>query len=218
MLRALPALAAVAALGLLLALIPPLAARADGDPASDVLVSQGVYYPVSPPTSPALARVLDRLTAEAKRAHYPLKVALIASPDDLGSVPQLFGKPDRYAAFLGSEITFNTRQPLLVVMPAGFGGYQAGPGAARALEGAPRPDGSDSDALARAAIAAVPRLAGAAGHPVAAPAVTGGAPGGRSRSGGAPWWAFVLPLLLVAGGVALLTRRRGPGPSEGVES
>jgi len=133
-------------------------------------------------------------------------------------VPQLFAQSERYAAFLGGEITFNSRQPLLVVMPGGFGSYQAGPGAPGALARAPRPTGPDGDALATAAIAAVPRLARAAGHPVAAPALPGGAELGRSRAGGAPWWVFVAPLLLVAGGVALFARRRGEEPREGVES
>jgi len=209
-------------LGLIIAaalvLAVPSAARADGDPASDVLVTQNVYYPVTPPTSPALARVLDRLTAETKRAGYPLKVALIVSPDDLGAVPQIFGRPDRYAVFLGGEITFNNRQPLLVVMPAGFGSYQAGPEAAGVLAQTPRPSGPNGDALATAAIGAVVRLARASGHPVAAPALPGGAAAGQSRRGGPPWWVFVAPLLLVAGGVALLTRRREAHPREGVES
>jgi len=210
--------AVIAALAAASALAVPPPARADGDPASDVLVTQNVYYPVTPPTSPALARVLDRLTAEAKRTGYAIKVALIASPDDLGAVPQLFAQPERYARFLGGEITFNTRQPLLVVMPGGFGSYQAGAGAAAALAPAPRPTAPTGDALATAAIGAVTRLARAAGHPVAAPALPGGAELGRSRAGGAPWWAFVAPLLLVAGGVAVLTRRRREPAAEGVES
>lgn len=161
--------AVIAALAAASALAVPPPARADGDPASDVLVTQNIYYPVTPPTSPALARVLDRLTAEAKRTGYAIKVALIASPDDLGAVPQLFAQPERYARFLGGEITFNTRQPLLVVMPGGFGSYQAGAGAAAALAPAPRPTAPTGDALATAAIGAVTRLARAAGHPVAAP-------------------------------------------------
>ena len=40
-------------------------------------------------------------------------------------MPQFFGKPQSYAPFLESEIAFNTKKPLLIVMPQGFGAGRA---------------------------------------------------------------------------------------------
>ena len=99
----------------------PAAVLADGDPASDVLLGENVFYPYSPATSPALQKQLNAETAAAKQAHFPLKVALIGAPVDLGVIPSLFGKPQKYADFLDQEISFQTKQPLLVVMAAGYG-------------------------------------------------------------------------------------------------
>ena len=45
-------------------------------------------------------------TSAAKKAGLPIKVALIASPVDLGVVPELFDKPQSYADFLDKEISF----------------------------------------------------------------------------------------------------------------
>ena len=106
---------------LLASALLPAAVLADGDPASDVLLGENVFYPYSPPTSPALQKQLNAETAAAKQAHFPLKVALIGAPVDLGVIPSLFGKPQKYADFLDQEISFQTKQPLLVVMAAGYG-------------------------------------------------------------------------------------------------
>src|SRR3954453_3989674 len=103
------------------AMLVPAPAAADGDPASDTLLGQNVFYPYQPKVSPAVAARLNAETAAAKRAGFPLKVALIASPLDLGVIPDLFGKPQKYADFLDQEISFQGKQPLLVVMPAGYG-------------------------------------------------------------------------------------------------
>ena len=105
----------------MVALLAPAVARADGDPASDVLLGENVFYPYTPPTSPAIQKQLNAATAAAKRAHFPVKVALIGGPVDLGVIPSLFGKPQKYADFLDQEISFATKQPLLVVMAAGYG-------------------------------------------------------------------------------------------------
>ena len=159
----------------------PAAALADGDPASDVLLGENVFYPYSPQVSASVQKTLDAETAAAKRAGFPLKVALIASPVDLGVIPDLFGKPQQYANFLDQEISFQTKQPLLVVMPAGFGAVGGGRGRTAALQSLPRPASGASDDLARGAIAAVAKLARAAGHPVTGVAgVPGSASGGGS--------------------------------------
>ena len=112
-------LSLLAAVVVALSLAP--AALADGDPASDVLLGENVFYPYSPQVSPSLQKTLNAETAAAKKAGFPLKVALIAAPVDLGVIPDLFGKPQKYADFLDQEISFQGKQPLLVVMKAGYG-------------------------------------------------------------------------------------------------
>jgi len=59
-------LSQVAALGtaaLLAFCVLPGVALGDGDPASDVLLGENVFYPYSPPTSPPLMKRLDATTA-----------------------------------------------------------------------------------------------------------------------------------------------------------
>jgi hypothetical protein len=151
----------------LLAMLPPAAAIGDADPASDVLLGESVFYPYEPPVSAAIERTLNAETAAAARAHFPIKVALIATPVDLGAIPALFGKPQAYADFLGQEISFGGPQPLLVVMPSGYGVNALGQAATSAAARLPKPAGAQTNDLARAAIAAVPVLAAAARHPIA---------------------------------------------------
>jgi hypothetical protein len=100
-------------------------ARADGDPASDYLVVQNVFYPYRSP-SPATRSQLDDVVAGIYAHGERVKVALIFETSDLGSVPSVFGSPSEYARFLGLEIGTWYLGPLLVVMPAGFGIYDGG--------------------------------------------------------------------------------------------
>jgi hypothetical protein len=101
------------------------AAQADGDPASDVLYVTDVFVPYPPPSKPVVA-TLKRNVATAFARHYRVKVAVVAAPSDLGSVPELFNKPTQYAKFLGQELSPLFVGPLLIVMPAGFGIYDGG--------------------------------------------------------------------------------------------
>jgi hypothetical protein len=130
-----------------------------------VLLAQNVFYPYSPPVSENLQKRLNAETAAASDAGFPIKVALIHSPQDLGAVQGLFDKPQQYADFLEQEIDYQSAQPLLVVMPNGYGvqDLSAATTAAAAASLA-RPTASQSDDLARAAIGAVQTLAAAAGH------------------------------------------------------
>src|SRR3954453_886554 len=106
----------VLVIGLLLAgFVLPAAARADGDPASDVLLLQDAYLPYSPEVPKPVADALTRTLKQLRAKGYPLKVAVIATKQDLGAVPQFFGRPQPYAEFLESEIKFNKAKPLLVV-------------------------------------------------------------------------------------------------------
>jgi hypothetical protein len=142
-------------------------ARADGDPASDVLLGQDVFLPYTG-ISVTLQRRLFEACAAARRAGFPVKVALISSRADLGVVPALFDRPQAYARFLSAELGSVVRGPVLVVMPSGLGLAAQG----HALP-TPGPAGSSTtaggpDVLASAALSAVPRVAAAAGHPLPA--------------------------------------------------
>ena len=100
-------------------------ARADGDPASDVLLLRNVFLPYEAP-SPSVAGALEQ-AANAVYLHGDrLKVAVIYSRDDLGAIPSLFGQPAQYAQFLGIELGLWYVGPLLVVMPNGVGIYDGG--------------------------------------------------------------------------------------------
>jgi hypothetical protein len=114
----------VARLGCLIAVLAALAAaiateaRADADPASDVLYVRDVFLPYEA-VSPAAADALRSAAREARADGKPIKVAVIASRRDLGGVPTLFGNPLYYARFLGAELQFLYSGRLLVVMPQG---------------------------------------------------------------------------------------------------
>jgi hypothetical protein len=191
--------------GLVAALTLPAAAAADVDPASDILLLQDVFVPQSPPPDQGDVATIRAMLREAKKQGLPLKVAIIGAASDLGGIPQLFGKPQPYARFLGTELTGATgqrQQPLLVVMPAGFGTFQLTPKATAALRGVQIGQGGNPD-LVKAAIAAIPKVAAAEGHPIKTP--SGGGGGGSSS---APIAVFVLPVLLLVA-IGLILRQRG---------
>jgi hypothetical protein len=118
------AAAAVAVLvvaGAVLAAGPgPTRAFADGDPASDVLVYQPVFFPYKPAPH-ALQSHLVGLVRSANQQGYRIRIAIVQSRRDLGSVPALFGTPTVYARFLSSELSSIWRDRVLVVMPDGYG-------------------------------------------------------------------------------------------------
>ena len=164
------------------ALLAPAAARADGDPASDVLLGQDVFVTYSVRVPRAQTSELEALVAAAARGGLRVKVAVIATPADLGAVPSLFGEPKRYAEFLGREIYNIYPGRLLVVMPSGYGVARAGslaPREQRGLDALPRP-GSGGSALVAASERAIRRLAALEGKRI--PAVARPSNGGsRSR-------------------------------------
>src|SRR6267378_2106583 len=72
----------------------PAVGWADGDPASDVLLGQDVFYPFKPKVSPGQEAALEKtLKAAASAAGLHLKVAIIGAPEELGLVPHFFGHP-----------------------------------------------------------------------------------------------------------------------------
>jgi len=150
------------ALALVAACLTATTARADGDPPSDVLLLQNVYFPFSPTTRPAqvaLSQAVDGVYGHGDR----VKVALVFDPTDLGSVGSLFGKPDDYAHFVSIELGLWYVGPLLVVMPAGFGFYDGGRSTAAgdAVLRSVRVDAGSPDGLADSATLAIQRLAAA---------------------------------------------------------
>lgn len=213
----------------------PPAALADGDPASDVLVYQPVFFPYRPAPG-ALKRELTGLVRSANQQGYRIRVAVIQSPRDLGSVPVLFGKPPGvYARFLSSELESIWRQRVLVVMPSGYGLAQGahlvkrggverivenarnGPDAA-VLRGLPPPSGSTAADVVKAASRAVRALA--ARHDIAlvsAPPAAPSSAGGSDRKAGLAA-AVAATVGLTAGLLWFLWRtrpRRPPPPPTG---
>lgn len=170
-------------------------ARADGDPASDVLATQSLFLPQDASIPPAQQAQLATLVSETARSGYAIRVAVIASSTDLGSVTALWGQPQNYAHFLDQELSLVYHGPLLVVMPAGFGvaGVGSAVSARQALAGVRIASGGAG--LGAAALSAIQRLAATAGHPVAIP---------LARSPSAPGASDTIPLLAFAVGAALI--------------
>ena len=96
-------------------------ARADGDPASDYLVSRQVFVSSQQGVESSAQRNLLATVGAANRAGFAIRVAIISSDYDLGSITALWRKPALYARFLGLELAPAYRGRLLVVMPNGFG-------------------------------------------------------------------------------------------------
>jgi MYXO-CTERM domain-containing protein len=207
-------LASILTVLLLGVLLVPGGALADGDPASDVLLGENVFYPYTPAVSGQVQKTLDAETVAAKRAGFPIKVALIASPIDLGVIPDLFGKPQQYADFLDQEISFQRRQPLLVVMAAGYGAQGFTGPAKLAVSGLRAPAGKTSTDLAQAAIVAVSKLASVSGHPVKGVPGIPATSGGDGSSSSAPIViGLAVAAVLVAAALVALRRRHAVGPA-----
>ena len=117
---------------------------------SRMLKEEPSSTPTGRPFSHDLQNTLSAEIAAADHAHFPLKVALIASPADLGVIPDLLDQPQTYADFLDQEISFQTKQPLLVVMPGGYGVEGLPRASSNAATTLAKPAGPQPNALARA--------------------------------------------------------------------
>ena len=190
--------ALIAAVCLLVA--APGTALADLDPASDILPTQNVFLPYQPKVSDALEADLKGVTSAAERGGYNIKVAIIATRADLGGVPQFLGQPDRYASYLGRQIAFNKRQPLLIAMPAGLGTFNVSPAGAAAARRVKVEEGADG--LARAAVEAIQKIAAAEGKPIR------GFEPEATKGGGSSGAIFAIPVVLLVIALAVLTYRR----------
>ncbi len=181
-------------------LIPAAPALADGDPASDVLASQALFLPADGGLPQAAQSRLNGLLASAKADGYPIRVALIATRADLGSVTALWRQPQAYAKFLGEELSLVYHGALLVVMPNGAGIARVGAPAGGTTRQTTPPAIVPGGSLAATATRAVTELAAAAGHRLAAPAST--AP--RQSSGSALGSVDLGSWLALAAGAAAI--------------
>jgi hypothetical protein len=68
-------------------------ARADGDPASDVLATQTLYLPTDAGVPANRQAQIGALLQAAQHDGYPIRVAVIGSATDLGSVTELWRQP-----------------------------------------------------------------------------------------------------------------------------
>ena len=211
-LAALAALAAGVAAAVIVALLAASVARADGDPASDYLLGQPSFVPPDLGVPKAYAAQLNATIAEAKARGYTIRVALLGSRYDMGSVTILYKKPKQYARFLGQELYFVYKGRLLVVMPNGFGVARGKTLLAKEQAVVDRisPPGTNGAALASAATHAVSRLAANAGvvFPVPALGKTGGSSKNRDRLEIAGIALIVVALLLAGSAVTRSRRRR----------
>ena len=199
--------AALAAVFLAVATTP---ARADGDPASNVLIAGTVFVGFGSPTSTPEVRELLELTAEAQRKGLPIRVAVIREVTDLGAVPTLFGHAQRYATFLGQELRFVYHGTLVVVMggaPCGIGVFGPGatPAAKAAVKGPTVPVAGDAADVAVIASTAIRRVSAASGHVLTTPRVS---PAKASNHALAVAIGGALLGILVANAAGLIVLRR----------
>ena len=180
-------------------------ARANGDPASDVLPFSTVYYSLKNPQSAASGRDLVKITQIAAKKKHPIRVAVIAMPSDLGLIQSMWRKPQMYAHFLGAELFQFARYKgtTLIAMPNGYGVY--GPLAVKgrpALTRLPKPGTTDLDKLGADAATATRRVAAANGDVLPPPS---------SGSSGTPTWAIAaaaLGAVALVGGLVFFALRR----------
>lgn len=102
-------------------------ARADGDPASDVLAKSRVFWPYNVKVPDESRARLNKTVEAVTRNGFPVRVALVSSEFDLGSVGVLFGHPQDYSKFLAQGLANFNRDWVIVVMPGGYGIYHCVP-------------------------------------------------------------------------------------------
>lgn len=203
---------------LLLAAVAAPLARADGDPASDFLLTYQVFYPYYSTTPKAGLAKLKQTVADANKRGYKIRVAVITSPYDLGSLSALWEKPQAYAGFLAEELAFVYRGRLLIVSPKGYGYNERTihENKTYVVQPAPRkvallrtiPIGKGTDGLLQTADKAVRLLAASNG--VKLPAVSAGTSSGSGSSTDTIVIAIAaaVGVVLVAGAEFARRRRR----------
>lgn len=185
------------------------AALADGDPASDYLLSQPLFVGFDVKVPDAQLKRLRAVIADAHAKGYEIRVAVLATRFDMGSVYTLWRKPKLYTRFLGQELFFVYKGRLLVVMPSGYGVSRGGAALApqqRLVDRLPAP-GPSPAAMAGGAAVAVQKLAAEAGVQVALPSLSSS--GGSSSRDRIFVGAGVGVLILLVSGASFFWRRRG---------
>ena len=199
------------------ALVAVPVARANGDPASDALIANQVYIGPAVPIPNSARDALVKTVAAANERGYPIRVALIPFTSELGSAVSLWGHPQDYAKFLGSELAFVYTKPLLIAMPSGFGVYHRNKPVTKEQRVLTRVrPGKTPAEVAQQTTKAVRALAAADG--IALPAASGGGSDWRDRVIVGIAGVLVLLILFVPG--RRLTRGRatptqpeqGPSP------
>lgn len=107
-------------------LLVPTVALADGDPGSDVLLEQNLFASATSGISISQQLQLGKLLDQTTSIGAPVRVAVIAHKDDLGADTGLWQEPQKYSAFLATELSLTYDGRLLVVMPNGYGFYWYG--------------------------------------------------------------------------------------------
>jgi hypothetical protein len=102
-------------------------AWADGDPASDVLASKRAFWPYNLKVPQESRDRLNETIAAVTANGLPVRVAMVSSEFDLGSVGVLFGHPQDYSQFLAQGLSNFNRDWVIVVMPSGYGVYHCVP-------------------------------------------------------------------------------------------
>ena len=190
-------------------------ALADGDPASDVLIVQKVFYPYYSNTPKASVEQLNTTVADANKKGFPIRVAVITSPYDLGSVSALWGKPQPYARFLSLELAFAFKGPLLIVSPKGYGYVdRTKPSPAKLALVRTVPIGKGNEGLVESADKAVRRLAAKAGVQLSPPVARSSGSGSSTDTIVIAIAAALGALLVVAVEVFRRRRRRRRAPAQ----
>lgn len=195
-------------LAVLAAALAAPVARADGDPASDYLITQQVFYPYYSNVPKATLQQLEGTVADANKKHFTIRVAVITSPYDLGSLSALWQKPQPYCRFLSLELAFAYKNRLLVVTPNGYGYVEkTKPAPAKLALLRTLPIGKGTDGLLQTADTAVRLLAAKAGVKLPAVSASTGGGSGSSMDTIVIAIAAAVGAVLVAG-IELFRRRR----------
>lgn len=174
------------------------------------MLTDDVFLSYQSPYGSAEGRELEALAVQARRHGFPIKIAVIARPEDLGPEGDLYGHAGLYSKHLAGALTSTYVGTLVVAMngrPGGFGvhGPGATPAARRALARMKLPQTPPTAAeLARLAAVAVQRVAAASGHHLPVPAAVG-----KKKTSSRILDAFLIGALALAalgGGAALLAR------------
>ncbi|HZT92609.1 MAG TPA: hypothetical protein VFA05_11275 [Gaiellaceae bacterium] len=185
------------------------AARADGDPASDWLITKQAFIPPDAGVPPAYSNQLGAVLADAKARGFEVRVAVIASRYDLGAIPIVFHRPKQYAPFLSKEVLFAYRGRILTVMSNGYGIARNGnavPAEQAILDRLPRP-GASGPRMAAGASRAVVSLAAHAGIVIPLPPLGGSTPTSSTSHDRLIIFVAVLAVAAATGVVWLLRRR-----------